>query len=663
MKRARGGDDRRDVTSATRLCCGGGGGECEEERLDDKAERKKIRDREYSSVYRRKNSVSIANKAREKKIRNALEEAQMNEESISLILDDIMEMVEKQPYMRPDDIVSNAFILLANKHTNRPPPVAQPVSTSALGATATNAGNQHMMAAMTAQMTQMMAMTGIPAFTTGVPVSGTMTAGTGMASMPAMMTMPPGGTGIFPGAATSSTNATSMDWSNMMAMASAHANAAAMFAACATSALSSASATSANPSGVAPKSRPAAQAPAMTMGVSRKADDIKADDTTATPTKGNTKDTSSNAESTASASTSGNPTKAMAEDEMMDVAKEGQVNTSLAPISAAKSPPGTQFMVPSAPSPTSIADLPISGDDSPSNNTKGDEVVDGVGIDIRIGSDENDDSVDGRKIPEHEEDLSAVDVDGDDEESAKAAPKVRPEFDLPYIQTIGDGIFDDKIAQIDVNGVGKDRIMAKLTFLPPRSSPREYMYQIPGVMDALANGKSTLRDHFEVSKEEIGGTEKVDALELEVSSDLYHTLVMCKPGRKCTCLSFVMFQRIEGSEDWWVPWLATNKDKQYMKRGYSRYLLETVRHLARGFGAQNIYLEVGIPSMMPDYTGDENGNDKDTEASKWASAKAFYSRLGLVSVEDDGIPDEVLSLCKEVQKGTHEVLKWVLTTT
>ena len=165
-----------------------------------------------------------------------------------------------------------------------------------------------------------------------------------------------------------------------------------------------------------------------------------------------------------------------------------------------------------------------------------------------------------------------------------------------------------------------------------------------------------------MDKEEIGGTEKVDALDLEVSSDLYHTLVLCKPDRKCTCLSFVMFQRIEGSEDWWVPWLATNKDKQYMKRGYSRFLLETVKQLASGFGANNIYLEVGIPSMMPDYTGDENGDDEDTEASKWARAGTFYSRLGFVSAGDD-VPDEVLSLCKEVRKGTHEVLRRDLTTT
>ena len=623
--------------------------------------KRQIRDKRYYDGH----AAKIAEKRRDKKIREALKEANLDEESICLVWDEMVEEAKRNPYMKKPQIVSKAFILLANKHTNRPPPVAQPVLTSALGATATNTGNQHMMAAMTAQMTPMMAMTGMPAFTTGMPLPGMMATGlpfTGMAGVPAMMTMPPGG--ASPGSTTSGTNVTSMNWrNNMMAMASAHANAATTYAAYATSALSSANATSAGLSGVAPKHLPAAPLPAMTMGISGKANDIKADATIATPAKGITKD--SNAESTASASTGGSPAKAKtSEDEMMDVAKVGQVNTSLAPISAAKSPPGTQFMVPSAPSPTSIADLPISGDDSPSNSAKGDEVSSGVGIDILIGSDENDDSIDGRKIPEHEDDQSAVGLDlgDDDEKSAKAAPKVRPKFDLPYVQTIGDGIFDGKIAQIDVNGVGKDRIMAKLTFLPPRSSPREYMYQIPGVMDALANGKSTLRDHFEVGKEEIGGTEKIDALDLEVSSNLYHTLVLCKPDRKCTCLSFVMFQRIEGSEDWWVPWLATNKDKQYMKRGYSRFLLETVKQLASGFGAKNIYLEVGIPSMMPDYTGDENDDDKDTEASKWARAGTFYSRLGFVSAGDD-VPDEVLSLCKEVRKGTHEVLRRDLTTT
>ena len=628
--------------------------------------KRQIRDKRYYDGH----AAEIAEKRQHKKIREALNEANLDEESICLVWDEMVEEAKRNPYMKKSQIATKAYVLLANKHTNRPPPVVQPVSTSALGATATNAGNQHMMTAMTAQMTaQMMATAGMPAFTTGVPLPGMMATGmpfTGIAGMPTMMTMSPGGIGIFPGAATSSTNASSMDWrNNMMAMASAHANALAMYAACATSALSSASATSARLSGVAPKSRPAAPAPAMTMGVSGKANDIKADATTATPAKGNTKDTSSNAESTASASTSGNPTKAKAsKDEMMGVAREGQINTSLVPISAAKSPSWTQFMVPSAPSPTSIADLPISGDDSSSNSAKGDEVSSGVGIDILIGSDEKNDNVGGRKMPEQEDDQSTVDVDlgDDDEESAKAAPEVRPEFDLSYVQTIGDGIFDGKIAQIDVNGVGKDCIEAKLTFFPPGSSPRKYMYQHPGAMQALANGKSTLRNHFEVDKEEIGGTEKVDALELEVSSDLYHTLVLCKPGRKCTCLSFVMFQRIEGSEDWWVPWLATNKDKQYMKRGYSRFLLETVKQLASGFGANNIYLEVGIPSMMPDCTGDENDDDEDTEASKWARAGTFYSRLGFVSAGDD-VPDEVLSLCKEVRKGTHEVLRRNLTTT
>ena len=74
-------------------------------------------------------------------------------------------------------------------------------------------------------------------------------------------------------------------------------------------------------------------------------------------------------------------------------------------------------------------------------------------------------------------------------------------------------------------------------------------------------------------------------------------------------------------------------------KGYPTYLLRCIRDLAKGFGINDIYLEVGKSSTIRD-------------GGEWDGVKVFYTKLGFIDAGDE-VSDEVKACCQELANGTH----------
>ena len=233
----------------------------------------------------------------------------------------------------------------------------------------------------------------------------------------------------------------------------------------------------------------------------------------------------------------------------------------------------------------------------------------------------NDDSKDDDE--EHNDDAAA--------ESPSPASLPPPSFYEDHLQIIAEAIHQTKVAQVDVGNVGRANGSGSLLFLPPKS------WSFNHDMHPLINAKIVLRTRFEgISDDAVGGTERIRALgDVHCSSMLYNTLILSTKDDKGT--SVVLWKSIEEGRSWFISWLAVNAKCE--RKGYSKCLLQCVNDLAKGFGLNGIYLEVGKSSIIRD-------------DGEWDGVKAFYAKLGFIDAGDD-IPDEVKACCQELAKGTH----------
>ena len=258
------------------------------------------------------------------------------------------------------------------------------------------------------------------------------------------------------------------------------------------------------------------------------------------------------------------------------------------------------------------------------------EVTSSMSVSNVPGDDNNEDE------HEDEDDNEMLD-EADDADDVIALPPP-PSFDEDHLQVIGEGIHQTKVAQVDVGNVGKTNSCGSLLYLPPKSwSPDHDMHP-------LRDAKIVLRTRFKsIPNEAVGGTERIRSLgPVHRSSDLYHTLILSTKNDEGT--SVVLWKSVEEGRSWFISWLAVNAKCE--RKGYPTHLLRCIRDLAKGFGINDIYLEVGKSSTIRD-------------GGEWDGVKVFYTKLGFIDAGDD-VPDEVKACCQELAKGTHEVLKWDL---
>ena len=280
----------------------------------------------------------------------------------------------------------------------------------------------------------------------------------------------------------------------------------------------------------------------------------------------------------------------------------------------------------------------------------------GVDADVTtISSINSNSNVENSKMPGVQEVTSSMSVsnvpddnnneDEDDNEMLDEADDIDhidfpppPSLDEDHLQVIGEGIHQTKVAQVDVGNVGKTNSCGSLLYLPPKSwSPDHDMHP-------LRDAKIVLRTRFKsIPNEAVGGTERIRSLgPVHRSSDLYHTLILSTKNDEGT--SVVLWKSVEEGRSWFISWLAVNAKCE--RKGYPTHLLRCIRDLAKGFGINDIYLEVGKSSTIRD-------------GGEWDGVKVFYTKLGFIDAGDD-VPDEVKACCQELAKGTHEVLKWDL---
>ena len=248
----------------------------------------------------------------------------------------------------------------------------------------------------------------------------------------------------------------------------------------------------------------------------------------------------------------------------------------------------------------------------------------------------DDDNNENEDDNDNDSDNEMLDKAGDADDIIALPPP--PAFDEDHLRVIGEGIHQIKVAQVDVGNVGKTNSSGSLLYLPPKSwSPDHDMHP-------LRDAKIVLRTRFKgIPNEAVGGMERIPSLgKVHRSSDLYHTLILSTKNDEGT--SVVLWKSVEEGRSWFISWLAVNVKCE--RKGYPTYLLRCIHDLAKGFGINDIYLEVGKSSTIRD-------------GGEWDGVKVFYTKLGFIDAGDD-VPDEGKACCQELAKGTHEVLKWDL---
>ena len=141
--------------------------------------------------------------------------------------------------------------------------------------------------------------------------------------------------------------------------------------------------------------------------------------------------------------------------------------------------------------------------------------------------------------------------EADDADDIIALPPP-PSFDEDHLQVIGEGIYQTKVAQVEVGNVGKTNSSGSLLYLPPKSwSPDHDMHP-------LKDAKIVLRTRFKgIPNEAVGGTKRIRSLgPVHRSSDLYHTLILSTQNDTGT--SVVLWKSVEEGRSWFISWFAVN---------------------------------------------------------------------------------------------------------